>query len=325
MKSREDAVQVYLLLARWRRGAPTDRSAARRHRPRVVAGRHAPGRRECVARRDRRSGPQGSAGWPRRPSPDRPPPSDYRFVDRLDYMLNGDGFTYDQIDHLWLVDVATGDDDPPDGRPDRRTRTGLVAGRDAHRVLGESRQGSGPDVPLRPVHRGRRHARRDRDHGRPEVRLRPADLAAGRQVDRGARPPDPDERRIAQRHLAVRRGRLGRARRRRSEPVRGARPDARVRDEQRRHDRRRDPAHPVGRRRVADLHRADPGLVRAVPDRDRTTAASSGSRTTSTTSPAGTASPARRSTGDCDSPTCARRRPTRRTSIGWTVARTRAA
>jgi dipeptidyl aminopeptidase/acylaminoacyl peptidase len=38
-----------------------------------------------------------------------PPPSDYRFVDRLDYMLNGSGFTFDKIGHLWLVDVATGE------------------------------------------------------------------------------------------------------------------------------------------------------------------------------------------------------------------------
>ncbi len=29
-------------------------------------------------------------------------------MDRLDYMLNGTGFTYDRVDHLWLVDVATG-------------------------------------------------------------------------------------------------------------------------------------------------------------------------------------------------------------------------
>jgi dipeptidyl aminopeptidase/acylaminoacyl peptidase len=52
-----------------------------------------------------------------------PPPSDYRFVDRLDYMLNGSGFTYDRVDHLWLVDVATGeasrltDGRAPDGEP----------------------------------------------------------------------------------------------------------------------------------------------------------------------------------------------------------------
>ena len=52
-----------------------------------------------------------------------PPPSDYRFVDRLDYMLNGSGFTYDTVNHLWLVDVATGEASrltegrAPDGEP----------------------------------------------------------------------------------------------------------------------------------------------------------------------------------------------------------------
>ena len=43
-----------------------------------------------------------------RPTPGEPPPSDYRFIDRLEYMLNGEGFTYDKVTHLWLVDVATG-------------------------------------------------------------------------------------------------------------------------------------------------------------------------------------------------------------------------
>jgi dipeptidyl aminopeptidase/acylaminoacyl peptidase len=43
-----------------------------------------------------------------RPVPGQPPASDYRFVDRLDYMLNGVGFRYDRVDHLWLLDVATG-------------------------------------------------------------------------------------------------------------------------------------------------------------------------------------------------------------------------
>ena len=42
-------------------------------------------------------------------SPEPPPPSDYRFIDRLEYMLNGEGFTYDQVDHLWLVDARTGE------------------------------------------------------------------------------------------------------------------------------------------------------------------------------------------------------------------------
>ena len=37
-----------------------------------------------------------------------PPASDYRFIDRLEYMLNGKDFIYDRISHLWLVDIATG-------------------------------------------------------------------------------------------------------------------------------------------------------------------------------------------------------------------------
>jgi dipeptidyl aminopeptidase/acylaminoacyl peptidase len=37
-----------------------------------------------------------------------PPDSDLRFIDRLDYMLNGAGFTYDRVDHLWIVDVESG-------------------------------------------------------------------------------------------------------------------------------------------------------------------------------------------------------------------------
>jgi dipeptidyl aminopeptidase/acylaminoacyl peptidase len=37
-----------------------------------------------------------------------PPESDYRYIDRLDYLFNGTGFTYDRIAHIWLVDVATG-------------------------------------------------------------------------------------------------------------------------------------------------------------------------------------------------------------------------
>ena len=40
---------------------------------------------------------------------DEPPGSDYRFIDRLNYMLNGPGFQYDRIRHLWLVDAMTGE------------------------------------------------------------------------------------------------------------------------------------------------------------------------------------------------------------------------
>jgi len=48
-------------------------------------------------------------GIERRREPGLPPESDYRFIDRLDYMLNGAGFTYDKVGHLWLVDVASGE------------------------------------------------------------------------------------------------------------------------------------------------------------------------------------------------------------------------
>ena len=47
-------------------------------------------------------------GTDRKPEPGDPPASDYRFIDRLDYMVNGTGFTYDRVAHLWLVDVSNG-------------------------------------------------------------------------------------------------------------------------------------------------------------------------------------------------------------------------
>ena len=48
-------------------------------------------------------------GRDRKPKPGEPPESDYRFIDRLDYMLNGPGFQYDKVRHLWLVEVPTGE------------------------------------------------------------------------------------------------------------------------------------------------------------------------------------------------------------------------
>jgi dipeptidyl aminopeptidase/acylaminoacyl peptidase len=47
-------------------------------------------------------------GRDRRARPGEPPPSDYRFIDRLEYMLNGTGFVHDRVTHLWLIDAATG-------------------------------------------------------------------------------------------------------------------------------------------------------------------------------------------------------------------------
>ena len=40
--------------------------------------------------------------------PGSAPESDFRYIDRLDYMLNGAGFTYDRASHLWIVDAETG-------------------------------------------------------------------------------------------------------------------------------------------------------------------------------------------------------------------------
>jgi dipeptidyl aminopeptidase/acylaminoacyl peptidase len=48
-------------------------------------------------------------GRRRKPKSDEPPDSDYRFIDRLNYMVNGPGFQYDRIRHLWLVDVEGGE------------------------------------------------------------------------------------------------------------------------------------------------------------------------------------------------------------------------
>ena len=108
MKPREDAVQVYLL--------SLDGGEARRltDLPRGVSGLEwsPDGTRLVIASASHAATVEAdrkARGLASSAEPGSPPPSDYRFVDRLDYMLNGHGFTYDQVDHLWLVDVATGD------------------------------------------------------------------------------------------------------------------------------------------------------------------------------------------------------------------------
>ena len=121
-KDREDVVQVHLL--------PLHGGEARRltDLPRGVKGfEWAPdGTRLVVVSTSHGatySEDQARRGLGRKLEPGAPPPSDYRFIDRLDYMRNGAGFTYDQIGHLWLVDIGTGaatrltDGPVPDGQP----------------------------------------------------------------------------------------------------------------------------------------------------------------------------------------------------------------
>ncbi len=119
IKPREDVKQVYLL--------PVDGGEARRltDLPRGVTGvEWSPdGKRLVVVSTSHAStfeADRRTRGLAKAAEPGTPPPSDYRFVDRLDYMLNGEGFTYDRIGHLWLVDATTGDATPPDRRPDGR-------------------------------------------------------------------------------------------------------------------------------------------------------------------------------------------------------------
>jgi dipeptidyl aminopeptidase/acylaminoacyl peptidase len=107
-KEREDGVQVHLL--------PLDGGEARRltDLPRGVEGTEwsPDGRRLVISTSSLGAIRKVDArlrGKGRKREPGMPPESDYRYIDRLNYMLNGAGFTYDQVPHLWLVDVATGE------------------------------------------------------------------------------------------------------------------------------------------------------------------------------------------------------------------------
>jgi dipeptidyl aminopeptidase/acylaminoacyl peptidase len=104
---REDATQVHLL--------PLDGGEARRltDLPRgVSAFEWAPDGRSLVVTSSSRGATYREDARLRRKSVAHdhaaPPDSDFRFVDRLDYMLNGVPFTYDRVEHLWIVDVASG-------------------------------------------------------------------------------------------------------------------------------------------------------------------------------------------------------------------------
>lgn len=106
-KEREDGTQVYLL--------PREGGEARRltDLPRGVDEfAWSPDGRSLVVRTASRGATRAEdakrRGRDGKRGPLDPPPSDLHYIDRLDYMLNGAGFTYDQVAHLWLVDVATG-------------------------------------------------------------------------------------------------------------------------------------------------------------------------------------------------------------------------
>jgi dipeptidyl aminopeptidase/acylaminoacyl peptidase len=110
-RDREDGQQVHML--------PLDGGEARRltDLPRgVEAFEWSPdGTRLVVVSMSRgstRRDDERRRGLDRAPDREAPPASDYRFVDRLDYMLNGTGFVYDRVKHLWLVDVASGEASP---------------------------------------------------------------------------------------------------------------------------------------------------------------------------------------------------------------------
>jgi dipeptidyl aminopeptidase/acylaminoacyl peptidase len=107
-KEREDGMQVHLL--------SLDGGEARRltDLPRGVDGfAWSPDGRQLVVTTSSRGASRKEDRRARRlaakQKPTDPPESDYRYIDRLNYMFNGSGFVYDSIAHLWIVEVETGE------------------------------------------------------------------------------------------------------------------------------------------------------------------------------------------------------------------------
>jgi len=108
-EEREDANQVYLLpldgpgearrVTDMPRGVEDFAWSPDGRRLAVVSSSHGATREEDARRRGK---PLEKA------KPGEAPRSDYRFVDRLSYMRNAAGFTYDKEKRLWLVEVETG-------------------------------------------------------------------------------------------------------------------------------------------------------------------------------------------------------------------------
>ena len=189
--------------------------------------------------------------------PEDGPAPDLRFIDRLSYMLNGAGFTYDRPGNLWRVAVADGSATRLTSGHGRRRASGLEPRWQDHRLRLQPPSPQRPDRArgrLRDAVGGRAHRARHERRRRPPVlrsRLEPGRRLAGGQ---GLHPGAP---RRAHRCLALpaprrRRGRRG--------PDRRARPDGRLGHEQR----------PVRRARLA--HHAGARTAAGSASRRRSTA-----------------------------------------------------
>ena len=107
-KEREDGLQIHLLplaggeatrLTDLPRGIRAFEWSPDGGRLFVLSSSHGSTREEDRRRR----------GKAARPKLGEPPASDYRFIDRLHYELNGLGYVYDQVQQLWVVDAASGE------------------------------------------------------------------------------------------------------------------------------------------------------------------------------------------------------------------------
>ena len=221
----------------------------------MVARRH-PARRDR-RRRTRRPGRRtGAAAASTAAEPGTPPPSDYRFIDRLDYMLNGAGFIYDRVDAPVARRRRDRGREPPDRRAGRRHRAGVVAGRPADRVHLEPPAATRTWSRARDIHVVDVATRAVTAITRGPQSMFAADLAAGRANDRRARAPLPGAAAAATTSGCSRRTARTPTPERRSQPVAPPRPDAGLRDEQRRDARRGRVG--VDRRRGRPLARASP-------------------------------------------------------------------
>ena len=142
-KDREDGVQVHLL--------SLDRGEARRltDLPRGVddLAWSPDGRSLVVATASRgatRKSDAKARGKSLKRDPGSPPTSDYRYIDRLQYLHNGPGFVYDRIPHLWLVDAATGEARRLTGGP--TAEEGAVWSPDGTRIAFAAARGRNPDL-----------------------------------------------------------------------------------------------------------------------------------------------------------------------------------